>query len=464
MRERSLESLVSRSAYIMDETTIEMSTASYADMYVDTTTDNETGPIVNGTTVDTSIGAGIALAVVTLATASGNILVMAAVMSWRRMRVKQTSWFIVSLALADVMVAFTVMPWMAVTFALGYWPFGIFCKIHTALDIMMSTTSILNLCVIAVDRYWAITKPFEYQEKMTKRRALTMIAVAWIVSAFVSFIPVFSNIHTIPGTPDSLDDDPPVCSFILNKYYAVISSCISFYIPSAIMLAIYFRIYREARRQENMIRSRNTPMDSNQRGEHKAAKTLGTILGVFICCWLPFFVVNCILPFCEDCVSETVFKIVLWLGWINSSLNPLIYATNREFRNAFKRLMCRQRYLRERTLQYSTTTTLLTHLGNGKIDSNKNERRKNNHHETNLKTDNDCRTAPPAPPAEGSGSASPSNPGTPRVLRVVSDAAVEDTANTERDALRQQDLPYPERNVGHRLAQYKRLGSDQLKT
>ncbi|XP_054766741.2 D(1) dopamine receptor-like [Lytechinus pictus] len=459
MGDRRLELHLSKSAYAMDDTTMDGSTESYGDDFGDDNdTTNETIAVHS-----TQIGAGMALAVVTLATAFGNILVIAAVMSWRRLRVKQTSWFIVSLAVSDVSVACLVMSWNAVSYTLGYWPFGFFCRVHVALDIMISTASILNLCVIAVDRYWAITKPFEYQEKMTKRRALIMIAVAWILSFVLSFLPVFSNIHTVPNSMNSLELDPPQCIFLLNRYYAVISSCISFYIPSAIMIAIYARIFREARRQEKLIRNHNTPMDSNQRGEHKAAKTLGTILGVFICCWLPFFVVNCILPFCRTCVSDSVFQTVLWLGWINSSLNPLIYATNREFRNAFKRLLCRQRFLRERTLQYSTTTTLLTHLGNGKIDSNENERRKNNHLETNLKREEACRAAPPAPPpGGGSGSASPSNPGTPRVLRVVSDAAVEDNTGTERDPLRQQD--YPERNVGHRLAQYKRLGSEHAKT
>ncbi|XP_072177948.1 D(1) dopamine receptor-like [Diadema setosum] len=462
MVERGLEFHVSRSAYIMDDFTSDAATASYGSSY-DFANDSTNETELNSQ-VTTNIGAGVALAVVTLATAFGNILVIAAVMSWRRLRVKQTSWFIVSLAVSDVLVACLVMAWNAVYYTLGYWPFGVFCKVHSALDIMMSTASILNLCVIAVDRYWAITKPFEYQEKMTKKRALIMIAVAWIVSALLSFIPVFSDIYTIAGQPNPLLNEVPQCEFVLNAYYAVISSCISFYIPSAIMLAIYMRIYREAHRQEKSIRAHNTPMDSNQRGEHKAAKTLGTILGVFICCWLPFFVVNCIVPFCANCVSAGVWTVVLWLGYINSCLNPLIYATNREFRNAFKRLLCRQRFLRERTLQYSTTTTLLTHLGNGKIDSNKNERRKNNHHETNLKSESECRNAPPPAPPEGSGSASPSNPGTPRVLRVVSDAAVEDTPGGERDPLRQQELPYPERNVGHRLAQYKRLDPDNSNT
>ncbi len=219
---------------------------------------------------------GCFLSLLILTTLLGNTLVCAAVTKFRHLRSKVTNFFVISLAISDLLVAILVMPWKAATEIVGFWPFGAFCDVWVAFDIMCSTASILNLCVISVDRYWAISSPFRYERKMTPKVAFIMISVAWTLSILISFIPVQLNWHKaqvtsyteLNGTYGELPPDN--CDSSLNRTYAISSSLISFYIPVAIMLVTYTRIYRIAQKQIRRISALERAAESakNRHSKH----------------------------------------------------------------------------------------------------------------------------------------------------------------------------------------------------
>lgn len=85
--------------------------------------------------------------------------------------------------------------------------------------------------------------------------------------------------------------------------------------------------------------------------ERKAAKTLAIITGAFVICWLPFFLMALLLPLCGDyChINDNIAALFLWLGYFNSTLNPVIYTIfSPEFRHAFKRILCGRRHSNRR--------------------------------------------------------------------------------------------------------------------
>jgi len=360
---------------------------------------------------------GIVLAMFATFTIVGNALVMAAVAREPCLRNNVTNYFIVSLAVADLIIGAVVMPFSIVLEAGdGWWPFGAdWCDIWHSIDVLASTASILNLSVIALDRYWAITDPITYPTRMSLGRAVVFIGLVWICSAAISFPAIAWWRHVATQSSAS------TCLFTDDSAYLILSSIVSFYAPVSIILYAYYRIYaaaaaqlrsikrgskvtstvtyrdgvvdgremttlrihrggrgstsaagglqvpsRQTSLEEPSIDSRRTSSPPNPPStprrwktfagarqrltrvsrERKAAKTLGIVMGVFCACWVPFFVTNLLYGLCRHagCVqhADTLFPVFAWLGYINSGMNPVIYACSlRDFRRAFaRRLVC----------------------------------------------------------------------------------------------------------------------------
>ena len=191
--------------------------------------------------------------------------------------------FIVSLALADAFVAVFVMPFHIVSYIKdGKWIFGTFvCHFFLTLDILLCTSSILHLCCIALDRYWAIKDSIKYAQKRTMKLVLTMILIVWLSSALISMpviiwntksvraiesnthhentnnnkiplLPILSNkISTTTTAIMSKQEEQIeiICDIPHDKLYRIYSSSGTFYVPLFIMTFVYVRIFLETKRR-----------------------------------------------------------------------------------------------------------------------------------------------------------------------------------------------------------------------
>ncbi|CAG9761019.1 unnamed protein product [Ceutorhynchus assimilis] len=259
---------------------------------------------------------GVFLSLLIFLSVAGNILVCIAIYTDRGLR-RIGNLFLASLAIADLFVASLVMTFAGVNDLLGYWIFGSkFCDTWIAFDVMCSTASILNLCAISLDRYIHIKDPLRYGRWVTRRVALATIATIWLLAALISFVPIMLGLHrpSHPFVIESGGQNYPTCALDLTPTYAVVSSCISFYVPCIVMLGIYCRLYCYAQKHVKSIRAITRPIDipnstSKKKtikqknkalhihlhnhqsspyhvSDHKAAITVGIIMGVFLICWV----------------------------------------------------------------------------------------------------------------------------------------------------------------------------------
>lgn len=344
----------------------------------------------------------VTLGIFILLTFIGNFFVIIAIATEKNLK-EIANWLILSLAVADLMVATLVLPLSAYNEVYKHvWMLGPeLCQMWTSLDVLCCTSSILHLLAIAVDRYWAVTN-VEYARCRQPIRIYLLIIGVWAGAFIISFAPLF-------GWKDQEFDQrlekEKRCLVSQNVTYQVFATFSSFYIPLIFILVLYWNIFKQARKR---IRSRpGAPavviVERNQ-GEHtlqkteelhdnchtdtsftengelnsqvglgrllvlakrekklakesteakrerKAAKTLMIITGAFVICWLPFFVMAFLMAVCRACEpSDVVFGVMLWLGYTNSLLNPIIYTVfSPDFRNAFKRMLCGTRYATQR--------------------------------------------------------------------------------------------------------------------
>ncbi|KAG7217504.1 hypothetical protein INR49_021431 [Caranx melampygus] len=114
--------------------------------------------------------AALLIVMVIIPTIGGNILVILAVSLERKLQ-NATNYFLMSLAVADLLVGLLVMP------------IALFlCPIWLFLDVLFSTASIMHLCAISLDRYVAIKKPIQHSQYKSRAKAMVKIALVWLIS------------------------------------------------------------------------------------------------------------------------------------------------------------------------------------------------------------------------------------------------------------------------------------------
>ncbi|NWS74605.1 DRD4 protein, partial [Crotophaga sulcirostris] len=328
----------------------------------------------------------------------GNGLVCLSVCTERALKTT-TNYFIVSLAVADLLLALLVLPlYVYSEFQGGVWSLStVLCDALMTMDVMLCTASIFNLCAISVDRFIAVSIPLNYNRRQIDLRQLILISTTWIF-AFAVASPVIFGLNNVPNR------DPSLCQ-LEDDNYIVYSSICSFFIPCPIMLVLYCAMFHGLKRWEEARKAKlrggiyganrklyhpSTFIEREQTGlepeecspctrsnhpgdyvmnngihtvsyphlkyphpghgrkrakingrERKAMRVLPVVVGAFLFCWTPFFVVHITRALCKSCSIPTqVTSTVTWLGYVNSALNPIIYTVfNTEFRNFFRKVL-----------------------------------------------------------------------------------------------------------------------------
>nr|XP_031539462.1 5-hydroxytryptamine receptor 6 [Vicugna pacos] len=265
-----------------------------------------------------------ALCVVIALTAAANSLLIALICTQPALR-NTSNFFLVSLFTSDLWWGLVVMPPAMLNALYGRWVLArSLCLLWAAFDVMCCSASILNLCLISLDRYLLILSPLRYKLRMTPPRALALILSAWSLAALASFLPLLLGWHELGGSFPQVPRTP--CPGVESA---------------------------DGRRLAT----------KHSRKALKASLTLGILLGMFFVTWLPFFVANIAQAVC-DCISPGLFDVLTWLGYCNSTMNPIIYPLfMRDFKRALGRFMPCPHCPREHQASLASPSMRTSHSG-----------------------------------------------------------------------------------------------------
>ena len=248
------------------------------------------------------------------------------------------SYFVANLALADVIVSLVVHPvWISNSVLIisgtdsGSEILCGFGYVSGALSVALSA---LALLAVTYDRYIFIVQPLHYLSVMTWKKTYTIIGCVWILS--LATIPVSLLTEVLEKGKGDCKDAPS------GEFWMVIAFAD---VPLIFIVFLNMKICKIARKQIRRIDHDCSPPANMSRGGNvkkmKALKTFACIIGVLLCCYVPFSILMFVKHLvCDTCISAIVHSLILELIGINLVVNPYIYALrHRQHRKGYGRIL-----------------------------------------------------------------------------------------------------------------------------
>ncbi|XP_051561017.1 neuropeptide Y receptor type 2 [Myxocyprinus asiaticus] len=269
---------------------------------------------------------------------TGNSLVIYVVYKFRNLHTV-TNYFIVNLAVADLLVNTLCLPFTLMYTLYGEWKFGqVMCYLLPYAQGLAVHVSTITLNVIALDRYRSIV--YHMETKMSKDMCVVVIVITWVASAILaSPLAIFREYVTFDLTPEQSIQG---CaerwpgSSTDGTIYSISMFFIQYGLPLSIISFAYIRIWNKLR---NHVSPGGGRSDRHQRRQ-KTTKMLVAVVVVFTVSWLPFHAFQLAVDIDSSVLEMKDFKLLYTafhiVAMCSTFANPILYGwMNRNYRGSF---------------------------------------------------------------------------------------------------------------------------------
>ncbi|XP_078370664.1 histamine H2 receptor-like [Oculina patagonica] len=270
----------------------------------------------------------------------GNMLLCAAIYRFRALRTIQ-NYYIVALAISDLLLTLLCVSLALVAMILGRWPFGdTICQIQGSLIYYFASFSLLNMTLIAINRYVKMVRSVNiYQRIYTKNNVLLSIAACGVFSGVFIIPYVWQKFCFHPGILACFPckgESAKEQVLLLGPYSVLIA------VTFPVVLFCYYKVFRKVCAHFAQIADSTLHEDIHKSfaEEVKITKILFAVLIAFLICWIPGFTIEFWDIFQgEYILRRQVYLILSFTGAANAAINPLIYGlAQQRFRQAYKKV------------------------------------------------------------------------------------------------------------------------------
>lgn len=310
---------------------------------------NET--LVEGRYVTEVVSISVFLSIIICTSIFGNLAVIFAICNDYKLREEVSNIFIINLAVTDLSNALIVMNLSLISVLDDKWRFGdILCSFVCCANYCFIIASMLTLCFISFDRYYAILKPLQYHIIATKRKILAATAYAWIQGVVFSLVPALLqwtnyNYWEAICAIQWFEERPGTI------YYVVLAFIFCFLGPGLLLIKNYLGIVKAVKQMTSTVDPDNLAhvlqADRKKRAKQnkhtqKSIRSLMVVVIAYFVCMTPFSVTKLVKVVISDVVPDRVNTAASLIGYCSSALNPFIYAIFRhDFRRAYKNALFR---------------------------------------------------------------------------------------------------------------------------
>lgn len=260
--------------------------------------------------------------------------------------------YILSLALGDLLVIISCVPFTSTLYTIESWPWGeLICKLSEATKDVSIGVSVFTLTALSAERYCAIVNPIKRHISTKPLTIVTALSI-WFVSLLLAMpAAVFSNVQTV-----TVQDNHTIqfCSPFPKEYgqayekSLVLFKFLAYYaVPLKIIGGFYILMARHLVLSTKRLPGEHGKGQINQiQARKKVAKMVLAFVIIFIVCFLPYHTFELWFHFYPDSHSDYdqywhAFRIVgFCLSYINSCINPIaLYFVSKAFRKHFNRYL-----------------------------------------------------------------------------------------------------------------------------